>query len=121
MPAMPPLVSTSRTRRLRASPKAWPLSQGVSGHGTRSRVVRMAAMVMSGMVLLSGLEIAGAGRKERIVVDAVAIVFVFAACDVQSEDAFYSRTLIKSILTKQIPQPSHPASDAARMEIVTRS
>ena len=26
---------------LRASPKAWPLSQGVSGHGTRSKVVRL--------------------------------------------------------------------------------
>ncbi len=36
MPVMPPLVSTSSTRKLRVSPKAWPLSHGVSGHGTRS-------------------------------------------------------------------------------------
>src|ERR1700675_4482988 len=57
MPVMPPLVSTSTTRMLRASPKAWPLSHGVCGHGTRSIVVRMALMVMSLMgcdVLLSG-------------------------------------------------------------------
>src|SRR5580704_9403790 len=57
MPVMPPFVSTSTTRKLRASPKAWPLSQGVCGHGTRSMVVRMAVMVMSLMecdVLLSG-------------------------------------------------------------------
>src|SRR5277367_5497371 len=47
MPLMPPLVSTSSTRILRLSPKAWPLSHGVSGHGTRSMEVRMAAIVMS--------------------------------------------------------------------------
>src|SRR5579864_7090742 len=47
MPTIPPEVSTSMTRMLRASPKAWPLSQGVCGHGTRSMVVRMALMVMS--------------------------------------------------------------------------
>src|SRR5580693_4056514 len=47
MPVMPPLVSTSTTRKLRASPKAWPLSHGVCGHGTRSMVVRTAVMVMS--------------------------------------------------------------------------
>src|ERR1700749_2520686 len=47
MPTMPPLVSTSSTRRLRASPKAWPLSHGSLGHGTRSMVVRTALMVMS--------------------------------------------------------------------------
>src|ERR1700719_2875117 len=44
---MPPLVSTSTTRKLRASPHAWPLSHGVCGHGTRSMVVRTAVMVMS--------------------------------------------------------------------------
>jgi hypothetical protein len=44
----------------------------------------MAAMVMSGMVLFSGLEIAGAVRKDRIVVDAATIVSAFAACDTQS-------------------------------------
>src|SRR5580704_9769414 len=47
MPVMPPFVSTSTTRKLRASPKAWPLSHGVCGHGTRSMVVRTAVMVMS--------------------------------------------------------------------------
>ena len=52
MPTMPPLVSTSSTRRLRASPNAWPLSHGVSGHGTRSMVVRTALMVMSVMVMV---------------------------------------------------------------------
>jgi hypothetical protein len=81
----------------------------------------MAAMVMSGMVLFSGAGDRGGNAEGRIVVDAVAIVFVFAACDAQSEDAFYSSTLIKSILTKQIPHPPPPSSDAARMEIVTRS
>ena len=50
MPTMPPLVSTSTTRKLRASPNAWPLSHGVSGHGTRSLVVRTAVMVMSVIV-----------------------------------------------------------------------
>src|SRR5712691_4077911 len=54
MPTMPPLVSTSSTRKVRASPKAWPFSQGVSGHGTRRRVVRIALIVMSVMVA-SGL------------------------------------------------------------------
>src|SRR5437899_12957982 len=54
MPTMPPLVSTSSTRKVRASPKAWPLSQGVSGHGTRRRVVRIASIVMS-VMLSSGL------------------------------------------------------------------
>src|SRR6266511_548646 len=50
MPTMPPLVSASSTRMLRASPKAWPFSQGLSGHGTRNRVVRMALIVVSVMV-----------------------------------------------------------------------
>src|ERR1041385_8593741 len=54
MPTMPPLVSTSSTRRLRASPKAWPLSHGVSGHGTRSMVVRTALMVMSAVLSVIG-------------------------------------------------------------------
>ena len=36
---------------LRASPKAWPLSHGLRGHGTRSIVVRTALMVMSVMAL----------------------------------------------------------------------
>jgi hypothetical protein len=49
MPTMPPLVSTSSTRRLRASPKACPLSHGVCGQGTRRRLMRMAVMVMSVM------------------------------------------------------------------------
>src|SRR5580704_7438355 len=49
MPVMPPLVSTSSTRKPRLSPKAWPLSHGVLGHGTRSVVVRMALMVRSVM------------------------------------------------------------------------
>src|SRR5580704_5427013 len=49
MPTMPPFVSTSSTRNLRESPKAWPLSQGFCGHGTLIIVVRMALMVMSVM------------------------------------------------------------------------
>ena len=56
MPTMPPLVSTSTTRRLRASPKAWPLSHGVSGHGTRRMLVRTAVMVMSVMLGAFGAE-----------------------------------------------------------------
>src|SRR6266436_5423324 len=59
MPTMPPLVSTSSTRRLRASPKACPLSHGVWGQETRRRVVWMAVMVRSGM---RGTRAIGAGR-----------------------------------------------------------
>src|SRR5271167_507576 len=47
MPVMPLLVSTSTTRKPRLSPKAWPFSHGVFGHGTRSIVVRTAVMVRS--------------------------------------------------------------------------
>ena len=70
MPTMPPLVSTSSTRMLRASPKAWPLSQGVCGHGTLSMVVRMALMVMSVMdatplATLCGLVVAACKLHSR--------------------------------------------------------
>ena len=64
MPVIPPLVSTSNTRKLRVSPKAWPLSQGVSGHGTHSTVVRTAVMVRSETSVMKALGSAGgiAGR-----------------------------------------------------------
>src|SRR5580704_355210 len=51
---MPPRVSTSSTRNSRIGPKAWPLSHGVCGHGTRSMVVRMAVMVVSVMRWIRG-------------------------------------------------------------------
>src|SRR5262249_23320443 len=56
MPTMPPLVSTSSTRRLRASPKACPSSHGVSGQRTRRRVVRLAVMVRSGIGALADVK-----------------------------------------------------------------
>src|SRR5262249_52758872 len=49
MPARPPRVSTSSTKNSRVGPKAWPLSHGDDGHGTRSMVVRIAVMVVSVM------------------------------------------------------------------------